>query len=718
MKKWSIRIILVIFGLFSGICCSALFLKANESRQINEQIDLGNRYLEELNYESAIVAYTKVIEVDPNNYKAYMGLAKAYELNGEDANAIAVYWQACMIRENQPESYLAIAAIYEKGGQYEDELNILQIGYEKTGNEEIKSILDEVRIIVTNGIDNLQLDFHMVDLARMASKIAAMESKKGEPSIYIQDSNQNGYQEVYLKMWYPCITRLYYTGNESRIRIDYYSPAGPPDPWVEFGYDNSLQELVAVTGRNSYFSNDVYYEVGDFNGEDGWKENWRVDEANRVLNTELPKSQDKQLLNHRVECRKRQIPLVIDAYEKWSADNEAYLGKRIVDINNDGLMDGIFLFKGTESDWDATIDLYTWFSEKTTYNQLFNGLYSRDYIPQFLKDTRYSGNVVVIAVSDENGVTFKTNVLPEPIWEIDSFEVEGNSIYVKPYYNNGEYSYVYRGNENTLAKSAIVADVPRSGELPLAENKVYEFDLDGDGTKEQLSYRNVSTNVDYEKDIQIEIDGKAMGMGRFDGGGDISLVDLDRSDNKLNLKVVVLGSSETLDYCAYFTYEGDKLYEIKNLADLKVIGGQGTFYRGSVTGGIDDEKLTIEADTPISTWCFGNYICSIDLLFKVGVIKEVTRDTYSVRALSVEEPYYYVTRTSLEIYEKPGVLTKSQVVNQGVKVGYREICIVNGQLWMYIETESGAGGWLPDKEIDWRNWDGTNPYFEWVVMAG
>lgn len=43
-----------------------------------EQYDLGLRYLEEGNYEEAILAFTAAIEIDPKQAEAYVGLAKAY----------------------------------------------------------------------------------------------------------------------------------------------------------------------------------------------------------------------------------------------------------------------------------------------------------------------------------------------------------------------------------------------------------------------------------------------------------------------------------------------------------------------------------------------------------------------------------------------------------------------------------------------------------------
>ena len=47
-------------------------------KQIAEQLELGNKYLTEANYEQAIVAFNKVIELDPKQVIAYEKLADSY----------------------------------------------------------------------------------------------------------------------------------------------------------------------------------------------------------------------------------------------------------------------------------------------------------------------------------------------------------------------------------------------------------------------------------------------------------------------------------------------------------------------------------------------------------------------------------------------------------------------------------------------------------------
>ena len=60
------------------ILISVLLTKVAPQQKITKQIELGNKYLTEMDYEQAIVAFEQVIEIDPMNADAYIGLTDAY----------------------------------------------------------------------------------------------------------------------------------------------------------------------------------------------------------------------------------------------------------------------------------------------------------------------------------------------------------------------------------------------------------------------------------------------------------------------------------------------------------------------------------------------------------------------------------------------------------------------------------------------------------------
>ena len=82
MKK-SVKVIMFILVLMLLSGCKS------KATRVQEQLDLGSKYMAELDYESAIVALNKAIKIDPKNVDAYKMLAEVYEKSGrlDDARA-------------------------------------------------------------------------------------------------------------------------------------------------------------------------------------------------------------------------------------------------------------------------------------------------------------------------------------------------------------------------------------------------------------------------------------------------------------------------------------------------------------------------------------------------------------------------------------------------------------------------------------------------------
>ncbi len=105
----------IIAAVIMAVTAVAVFvgvwLHNAPARRLAEQLDLGNRYLDEMDYEQAVVAFTKAIEIDPMSVDAYIGAAEAYVGLGNEDEAITV----------------------------------LEKGYELTSDEEILEMLEELR---------------------------------------------------------------------------------------------------------------------------------------------------------------------------------------------------------------------------------------------------------------------------------------------------------------------------------------------------------------------------------------------------------------------------------------------------------------------------------------------------------------------------------------------------------------------------------------------
>ena len=107
-KKKVIALSAVI--LFLVIALVLVVVRSNSPAiRVRKQLELAQRYLENLDYEQAIASYEAAIEIDPMCDEAYLSLANIY------------------VELNDPDSAIAV----------------LKTGLEKTGSDSMKQILEQ-----------------------------------------------------------------------------------------------------------------------------------------------------------------------------------------------------------------------------------------------------------------------------------------------------------------------------------------------------------------------------------------------------------------------------------------------------------------------------------------------------------------------------------------------------------------------------------------------
>jgi len=78
-------IIGIIIGVLVAAVATTTFLVSKSANSIEHQLELGYKYLEDGDYEEAILAFERALEIDENNIEAYIGLAETYvEMNEID----------------------------------------------------------------------------------------------------------------------------------------------------------------------------------------------------------------------------------------------------------------------------------------------------------------------------------------------------------------------------------------------------------------------------------------------------------------------------------------------------------------------------------------------------------------------------------------------------------------------------------------------------------
>ena len=88
IKRKLIIIIIGIEAVMMAAVIAFLFYINSDTVKINHQLELAQRYLLEEDYEQAIAAFEIIIEIDPKNVGAYLGLAEAYVSADELGNAV------------------------------------------------------------------------------------------------------------------------------------------------------------------------------------------------------------------------------------------------------------------------------------------------------------------------------------------------------------------------------------------------------------------------------------------------------------------------------------------------------------------------------------------------------------------------------------------------------------------------------------------------------
>ncbi len=181
--------------IISTVLCAVLLMTmlaaCGKTQKLSaaEFLDLGEKYLAELNYEQAIVQFLGVIEVEPKNVRAYLGGADAYLHLDKQADAVNLLTGGVEATDSQNlknaltgveksliEGYIAIAEAYEAEGWADKALEILQRVYEETGDEVIGRKLGIVEASKIEFRDDYIIQWKDVEFERLIRQYLGKES--------------------------------------------------------------------------------------------------------------------------------------------------------------------------------------------------------------------------------------------------------------------------------------------------------------------------------------------------------------------------------------------------------------------------------------------------------------------------------------------------------------------------------------------------------------
>ncbi len=142
VKKENKKVYLIIFIIIAILILAVVFgvilFVGGKKAKLDEQLDLGDKFLSELDYEQAIAAYDQAIEIDSKSVEAYVGMAMVYAAQNDYIKA----------------------------------LEVLNKGYNETGEEAITEVI--------GNIEKEKTDFEIAEAERIEQERIEQEKKEQE----------------------------------------------------------------------------------------------------------------------------------------------------------------------------------------------------------------------------------------------------------------------------------------------------------------------------------------------------------------------------------------------------------------------------------------------------------------------------------------------------------------------------------------------------------
>ncbi len=105
-KKKPLVIVGIVIGVLLALAIGtgAIYARNTPERRLERQLELGEKYLEEMDYEQAVAAYRAALEIDPRCTEAYLGGIRACDGMGDGTGLEELYTDAMSsMQELEPE---------------------------------------------------------------------------------------------------------------------------------------------------------------------------------------------------------------------------------------------------------------------------------------------------------------------------------------------------------------------------------------------------------------------------------------------------------------------------------------------------------------------------------------------------------------------------------------------------------------------------------------
>jgi len=417
----------MIFGISVFLCGCG--------QSAEKQLELGQNYLLESDYEQAIVAFGKAIEIDPKQWDAYVGLAKAYQGIGDIDQAASIMEEGMAQVEGSEileEDIDFLAGLYEEqigaASEQGDLKTVLNV-YEK-----VQEFRPEDEIPV--GIPHVEVIF---------------DPENGIYQVQEYDANGNMIKEAYYDMEGAFISRWLYEYDEN----------GHLKKGTGHREDGAVYQVVEYDADGNWLSLMRYNEDGtlkeafqyDSSGDVREYSEWEYDESGNAVKCNIYQGDENGILTL----------IQINEYNPDGSINE-------IQLDDSGQVEGL----GNETDGDESRIAY---NEDGSYI-----VYEYDENGDLAKDTAYTaaGEILYYQIykfvegrmSEATTYDADGNVTEYSTYEYDK---EKNQEKWTDYLGNGQvwFYQIREFDENGMLRK--VSEYDATGEF----KRSWEYDADG-----------------------------------------------------------------------------------------------------------------------------------------------------------------------------------------------------------------------------------------------
>ena len=144
MKVFRKQFVIITAVLVLLICGGVAYATNTPTARAERQLNLGNKYLQEGKYQEAILAFQKVIEIEPKSIPARLGLGKVYVATKEFNKAETVLKEVIEIDPKNIPAREDLFNIYLKEGDIDSANGILQEIIQIDPQKDVKQLIADL----------------------------------------------------------------------------------------------------------------------------------------------------------------------------------------------------------------------------------------------------------------------------------------------------------------------------------------------------------------------------------------------------------------------------------------------------------------------------------------------------------------------------------------------------------------------------------------------